>query len=164
MRGIAPEFPRELNVRTNDVILSVNSMDARSTTFERLIQALRKVETLPSQDKEKIAVGMTVVEDIVCVRFARPVLQREVVSSVSLKEADETPSCSTASPWARASTSINANDTIPCVPPPIPNATAHATYRVDESMIGSAPLAAAISSGGPTQGHKVRLTRPGSKR
>lgn len=70
IRGYAEDFDRRAcDVMVNDVILSCNSLDARATSFDKILAVLRAP---PS--KEKASVGLTVVDDTVCVRLARPVV------------------------------------------------------------------------------------------
>jgi hypothetical protein len=70
--SFAPWFKtEEHNVRANDVIISVNSLDAKTSGFEKLLLLLRA--TPPQRnDKDRTTVGMEAVDDIVCVRLARP--------------------------------------------------------------------------------------------
>jgi len=63
--------PEDHNVRVNDVVVSVNSLDAKTNGFDKLLLLLRAPPPA-KRDKEKLTVGMESVEDIVCMRLARP--------------------------------------------------------------------------------------------
>ena len=71
IRGHAEDFDRRAcDVMVNDVILSCNSLDARTTSFEKILAVLRAPPA-----KEKASVGLMVVDDTVCVRLARPIVE-----------------------------------------------------------------------------------------
>jgi hypothetical protein len=63
--------PDDYNIRVNDVVVSVNSLDAKTNGFDRLLLLLR-APPAAKRDRAKLTVGMEAVEDVVCMRLARP--------------------------------------------------------------------------------------------
>ena len=83
VRGFRDFFDRRIiNAQVNDVVLSCNSLDARATSFDKILSLLRA----PPQ-QEKTSVGLAVVDETVCVRLARPVL--DAFRPVGYKAAEE---------------------------------------------------------------------------
>ena len=69
VRGFAPWFNRNNDLRVNDVLLGVNSLDARDSNPIAMMKAFEYQEA-PKDEKQLM--GLSIVEDTVCLRVARP--------------------------------------------------------------------------------------------
>ena len=69
VRGFAPWFNRSNDLRVNDVLLGVNSLDARDSNPKAMMTAFEYQE---AGRNEKQLMGLSIVEDTVCLRIARP--------------------------------------------------------------------------------------------
>lgn len=78
VRGFASWFNRNNNLRLNDVLLGVNSLDARDSNPRTMMKAFEYQEAPKS---EKQLMGLSIVEDTVLLRVARPDIWEEPQAS-----------------------------------------------------------------------------------
>ena len=80
VRGFASWFDSSRNnVRVNDVIAAANAIDACSGRADRIMTEF--IYKPPASATEKISVGMSLVEETVCVRIARPNIYADVAAN-----------------------------------------------------------------------------------
>jgi hypothetical protein len=70
VRGFANWFDPSINIRSNDVIMAANAVDARLNNPNKMLKEFAWRDT--STSNEKRAVGLSMIEEVVCLRIARP--------------------------------------------------------------------------------------------
>jgi hypothetical protein len=70
VRGFASWFDPSVDIRVNDVIAVANTVDARANNPDRMLQEFTFRDTAAST--EKTAVGLSLVEEMICLQIARP--------------------------------------------------------------------------------------------
>lgn len=71
VRGFAEWFAPGINLRVNDVLLGVNSLDARESNPAKMMKAFEFTGPASSAG-ERMLMGLSIVDDTVCLRVARP--------------------------------------------------------------------------------------------